>query len=102
MTPVMRRIIALAMVLIVIVAGGAALAVMEDVSVPFDNNQAERDVRMVKVQQKTSGAFHSDQGAHAFARVRGYLSTLRKQSYPLLAALESVFRGHPLIPCLES
>jgi len=77
------------------------LAFMDDLTIPFDNNQAERDVRMVKVQQKVSGTFRSPQGAHAFARVRGYLSTLRKQGLPLLAALESVFAGQPLLPNLQ-
>jgi len=78
------------------------LAFMDDLTIPFDNNQAERDVRMVKVQQKVSGTFRSPQGAHAFARVRGYLSTLRKQGLPLLAALESVFAGQPLRPDLQT
>jgi transposase len=74
------------------------LAFLDDLTIPFDNNQAERDLRMLKVQQKVSGAFRSDGGAQAFARIRGYLSCLNKQGAGLLDALETVFRGRPLHP----
>jgi transposase len=74
------------------------LAFLEDLTIPFDNNQAERDLRMLKVQQKVSGCFRSDGGAAAFARIRGYLSTLNKQGQALLAALEALFAGQPLYP----
>jgi transposase len=53
---------------------------------------------MLKVQHKVSGAFRSDAGAEAFARIRGFLSTLKKQQGALLAALETVVAGHPLYP----
>jgi transposase len=76
----------------------AVLAFLDDFTIPFDNNQAERDVRMLKVQQKVSGCFRSDWGAEAFACLRGYLSTLRKQGVALLAALETVVAGRPLYP----
>ena len=74
------------------------LAFLDDFTIPFDNNLAERDVRMLKVQQKVSGGFRSDWGADAFACLRGYLSTLKKQGVALLAALETVVAGHPLYP----
>jgi transposase len=74
------------------------LAFLGDLTIPFDNNQAERDLRMLKVQQKVSGAFRSDGGADAFARIRGYLSCLSKQDAALLDALETVFAGQPLYP----
>jgi transposase len=73
------------------------LRFVHDFRVNFDNNAAERDLRMMKVQQKISGTFRSFQGAVAFCRIRSYIATSRKMGLNVIDALSSVFIGNPLL-----
>ena len=72
-----------------------------DLSLPFTNNQAERDVRMLKVKGKVSGCFRRVEGAVRFCRVRSYLQTCGKQGLDRLDCLRSLFAGQPIMPSFQ-
>ena len=72
------------------------LGFLKNLEVPFENNQAERDIRMMKLQQKISGTFRTTQGAQAFCRIRAYISTVRKNNIPVFEGIKAALKGAPL------
>lgn len=69
-----------------------------DFNVPFDNNQGERDLRMIKLQQKISGCWRSTGGAASFLALRSYIQTARKQGHNILEVLEAAADSRPWLP----
>ena len=77
------------------------LLFMHDFLVPFDNNQSERDLRMLKVKQKISGCFRTSVGAQEFCRLRSYVATMKKQGRSVMETIKSVFAGTIIMPVLR-
>jgi transposase len=73
------------------VSGGPVLPVTR----AFTNNQAERDLRPTKTQMKISGTFRSEASAKAWACIRGYLSTARKNGITAFDAIQRAITGNP-------
>ena len=69
------------------------LRFVTDDNVPFDNNQAERDLRMIKAKTKISGCFRANHGGEVFANIKSYTSTLRKNDRNIFVGLKDAFQG---------
>ena len=80
----------------------SVLAFLHDLNVPFTNNLAEQDIRMIKVRLKISGCFRTLKGAEHFARIRSYLSTARKQGRNILDSITAAIKGNPFLPVVSA
>jgi transposase len=69
-----------------------------DFNAPFTNNQGERDIRMVKLQQKISGSWRTKAGADHFCAIRSYVSTMKKNDYDVIDGLRELFHGKVWLP----
>lgn len=73
------------------------LAFMYDFRIPFDNNLAERDLRMIKAKKKISGCFRSDKGGEAYTDIKSYTSTMKKRKNNLFESIRSAFNNNPIL-----
>lgn len=78
--------------------GPWVLAFLHDFRIPFTNNLAEQDIRMIKVKQKISGSFRTMKGAESFFNIRSYISTTRKNGLQIFPEIVSALNGNPFIP----
>lgn len=70
--------------------GSKYLAFLDNSEIPFTNNQAEQDIRMIKIKQKISGGFRAEKGAGNFIKIRGFISTMRKQGQNIIDAIGKI------------